>query len=200
MVVMGNKLYCVGGGNDEEPLEPYDSVLVYDVLADSWQMDRFQLSAKRQWMAGAQYQGGLYVLGGFDSTWSSLDVVEEITLLGGVPLSLGNTDTRAVPMDFFLSQNYPNPFNPITSISYRLPEISHIELTVYNLLGKKVRTLVRQQQEAGNYQVQWNGRDGEGDDVASGMYVYRITYTPLVSPLKGGQRRVSETRKMLLVR
>jgi hypothetical protein len=196
--VLDDKLYCVGGGNDEEPFQPYNSILVYDIPADSWQIDSFSLSNKRQWLTDAGYQGKLYVLGGFDSTWSAVDVVEEIVLPG--PISLGIMGTEGIPSEFSLSQNYPNPFNPITSINYRIPEKSQVELIVYNMLGKKVRTLMRQHQVAGNYQVQWNGRDDYGNDMASGMYVYRITYTPQVSPLEGGFRGVSETHKMLLVR
>jgi hypothetical protein len=71
------------------------------------------------------------------------------------------------PDIFHLEQNYPNPFNPITTISYQIPVSSEIELSVYNLLGMKIETLVSERQAAGLHQVQWNAGDN-----ASGVYYY----------------------------
>jgi predicted GH43/DUF377 family glycosyl hydrolase len=73
------------------------------------------------------------------------------------------------PGDFTLSQNYPNPFNPVTMINYQLPMTSKVELSIYNLLGQKVVTLVNQRQLAGSYQVQW---DASG--FSSGIYIYSL--------------------------
>jgi flagellar hook assembly protein FlgD len=94
-----------------------------------------------------------------------------------------------LPDAFSLSQNYPNPFNPETVIKYALPEDCHVELTIYNLLGQKVKTLVNQYQEAGYKMVHWNGRDDEGNEIASGVLFYKIK-----SP------KYSETKKMVLLR
>jgi plastocyanin len=73
------------------------------------------------------------------------------------------------PDIFRLEQNYPNPFNPSTTIRYQLPVSSEIELSVYNLLGMKIETLVSERQSAGLHQVQWNA--GEN---ASGVYYYSL--------------------------
>jgi hypothetical protein len=73
------------------------------------------------------------------------------------------------PLVFQLSQNYPNPFNPITMINYQLPMNCDVELSVYNLLGQKVATLVNKNQPAGHYTVKW---DATG--IASGVYVYQL--------------------------
>ena len=90
---------------------------------------------------------------------------------------------------FRLFQNYPNPFNPATVISWQLAVGSHVELAIYNLLGQKIRTLVNARQSAGSHQVQWNGRDDNEEDVASGIYVFRLEAGEFVG-----------SRKMLLVR
>jgi len=80
----------------------------------------------------------------------------------------------ALPTTFAISQNYPNPFNPTTSIKYQLPQTSDVRLLIYNVLGQKVRTLVNSQIEAGYHSVIWDGRNDEGNAVASGVYIYRF--------------------------
>ncbi|MCP4568845.1 MAG: T9SS type A sorting domain-containing protein [FCB group bacterium] len=80
-----------------------------------------------------------------------------------------------LPLKYELHSNYPNPFNPMTTISYDLPSASEVRLEVYNVLGQIVITLVDQYQEAGRQQVVWNGKDTQGQTVASGTYFYRLT-------------------------
>ncbi len=80
----------------------------------------------------------------------------------------------AIPATFGLSQNYPNPFNPTTSISYSIPEESHVAITIYSILGREVRTLVSNVQPAGRYTLHWDGKDNFGRGVASGVYFYRM--------------------------
>jgi len=95
--------------------------------------------------------------------------------------------TNESPKKFTLFQNYPNPFNPVTEISYALPKDCHVTLTVYNILGQKVKALVNQYQPAGYKQIRWDGKDDQGEEVASGVYFYH---------LKAGD--FTSTRKMLL--
>ncbi len=76
-------------------------------------------------------------------------------------------DFTSIPGVFSLQQNYPNPFNPTTTISYQLPKISRVDLSVYNLLGQKVATLVNKKQPAGSYTVEF-----DGGKLASGVYYY----------------------------
>jgi hypothetical protein len=82
--------------------------------------------------------------------------------------------SAAIPSVFSLSQNYPNPFNPETRIQYGLPKTGHVRLTIYNLLGQKVRTLVDTQKAPGFYTTSWDGTNDYGNLVASGVYIYRI--------------------------
>jgi hypothetical protein len=74
------------------------------------------------------------------------------------------------PLIFQLKQNYPNPFNPSTMIEYQIPKTGEVKLSVYNLLGQKVATLVSEKQQAGIYQVEWNARG-----CASGIHFYKLT-------------------------
>ena len=83
-----------------------------------------------------------------------------------------------VPQEFSLAQNYPNPFNPTTSVQYSVvggQPTPHISLKIYNILGQEVRTLVNEHKEPGYYTVTWDGRDGLGNDVSSGIYFYRLS-------------------------
>jgi len=84
---------------------------------------------------------------------------------------------------FILMQNYPNPFNPTTAISYQLSALSQVDLSIYNILGQKVATLVSEKQPAGDYKVEW---DASG--FASGIYLYHLQTDEF-----------SETRKMILL-
>ncbi len=78
------------------------------------------------------------------------------------------------PAVFSLAANYPNPFNPQTTIQYALPQAADVGLTVYNVLGQPVRTLVAEHQAAGRYAVEWDATNDSGQSVSSGMYFYRL--------------------------
>ena len=81
---------------------------------------------------------------------------------------------QTLPAAFSLADNFPNPFNPATTIKYVLPQAADVELTVYNVLGQPVRTLVAEHQRAGRYAVEWNATDDSGQSMAAGMYFYRL--------------------------
>lgn len=76
--------------------------------------------------------------------------------------------------DFALAQNYPNPFNPITTIKYEIRTAADVTLKVINLRGQAVRTLANERKSTGSYLVQWDGKDAHGQQVASGVYLYRL--------------------------
>jgi len=88
--------------------------------------------------------------------------------------TVGIKGGKTVPEKFMLSQNYPNPFNPRTTIEYSLPKKSSVKITVFNLTGQEVKTLVNKHQMPGNYSVQWSGVNQYGVQVSSGIYFYRI--------------------------
>ena len=79
-----------------------------------------------------------------------------------------------LPQNFHLSQNYPNPFNASTQIRYTLSQDAHVRLEIFNVLGQRVKVLVDEFQTAGYRQILWDGRNERGDQVSSGVYLYRI--------------------------
>ncbi|MBF8296985.1 MAG: hypothetical protein HW389_3530, partial [Bacteroidetes bacterium] len=84
-------------------------------------------------------------------------------------------EAAEIPTDFSLGQNYPNPFNPTTTIRFDLPKESPVTLEIYNILGVKVRTLMKgQAANAGRYTIVWDGKDERGMIASSGIYLYRI--------------------------
>ena len=92
--------------------------------------------------------------------------------------------TEPLPEEFTLEQNYPNPFNPETLIRYQLPRESEVKLSIHNLLGQEIRTLVNGKRDAGFHDVNWNGRDNAGKQVATGLYIYRLQAGDFVAAKK----------------
>ena len=98
-----------------------------------------------------------------------------------------------VPTSFQLKQNFPNPFNPSTTISFDLPVRSKVTLTVFNLLGQKVSTLIDKDLPAKPYKVEWDGRSDSGASVASGIYFYKLI-------AESANKEFVETKKMMLLK
>jgi hypothetical protein len=89
-----------------------------------------------------------------------------------------------IPQTYGLSQNYPNAFNPETQIAYQLPMGRQVSLKIYNIKGELVRTLVDGYKEAGYHTVRWDGRNQDGNEVASGVYFYRLVTNDFTSTKK----------------
>ena len=79
-----------------------------------------------------------------------------------------------VPTEFSLANNYPNPFNPTTTISFTLPTKLDVGLNIYNVMGQLVANVSKGRLDAGTYNVQWNGRDHNGNNLPSGLYFYEL--------------------------
>ena len=103
---------------------------------------------------------------------------------------LSNCDTLTLitpqeqPAEFKLYANYPNPFNPVTNIRFNLPQTSHTKLTIYNILGNEVATLINDELNVGSYLVSWNA-----SDYPSGVYFYKLE-----------TKDFTETKKMVLLK
>ena len=116
---------------------------------------------------------------------------------GVSPTGMENQEEpKNLPEDFTLGQNYPNPFNPFTTIPFSVYGSQfivnspiHTTLTIYNILGQRVKTLVNEDRLPGEYSVVWNGKDEEGKEVTSGIYFYRLK-----------SEKFEKTMKMTLLR
>lgn len=91
-----------------------------------------------------------------------------------IPDADPNDKTQGIPKEFSLSQNYPNPFNLSTQIRYSLPQDAQVRLVIYNILGQKIKEFDLGNQTAGYKSITWDGKNEKGDDVPSGLYLYRI--------------------------
>ena len=113
----------------------------------------------------------------------------EFTVLDTARITVDPSVSIAQPVQFSLSQNAPNPFNPITTLRFSVAEAGAVRLTIYDVNGREVRTLVEGALPAGHHEVVWDARDNIGRAVASGVYVYRLTSGESVA-----------TRRMTLIR
>jgi len=106
-----------------------------------------------------------------------------------VTTSVDDESSNILPQQFQLYQNYPNPFNMSTSIRFSISKNTHVSLTIYTITGKEVTRLIDKQMSAGDHNINWNGKDRSGRDVASGVYFFRLRCGDL-----------SKTRKAALLR
>ncbi|MFZ5979038.1 MAG: FG-GAP-like repeat-containing protein [Candidatus Zixiibacteriota bacterium] len=136
------------------------------------------------WTCAADYNGdGILDIASTDLVGSKLRIILNQLVTAVID------NPNAVPSDFNLRQNYPNPFNPETVIEYRLQLRAPVNVTVYNVLGQPVKTLIDETQPVGNYRTFWDGTDRDNRPVATGVYFYR---------LKAGD--YLETKKMILLK
>lgn len=122
--------------------------------------------------------------------WSYIDRMGRYTISGNAP-----QPPEKLPSKFSLGQNYPNPYNALTTFTFELPELSDglfesmATLSVYNILGQKVTTIINKKMIPGRYSVQWNSLNQSGHQIASGIYFYTLHYGPNL-----------KTRKMILLK
>ena len=95
-----------------------------------------------------------------------------------------------VPTEFSLANNYPNPFNPTTTISFSIPKQLDVGLNIYNVMGQLVANVAKGRLDAGTHNVQWNGRDHNGNVLPSGLYFYELV----------GGKQFRKVKKMTLVK
>ncbi len=107
--------------------------------------------------------------------------IDYVRVYEASPLS---TQTQKGPVYFNVLQNYPNPFNPVTTLRYDLPENGHVNITIYDMLGRQVNTLINQTQDAGYKSVIWDATNDYGKPVSAGIYLYQIQAGGYISTKK----------------
>ena len=123
-------------------------------------------SGKFVWSKNTEQEGKYRVI---ISVTDGIDKVKTSAIIEVSSQSAVQESNQGIPDEYTLENNYPNPFNPITTIKYSLPEKSNVKISIYNMNGRKVETLIKTSKEAGYHQIKWNA-----SDVASGVYFYRI--------------------------
>ena len=137
--------------------------------------------------AGLTFDATTRTIAGTPQAASEAVYTYTVTDANGASASLA---LQVLPAAFSLADNFPNPFNPATTIQYALPQAADVELTVYNVVGQVVRTLVAEHQSAGRYTVEWDATDASGHSLSAGLYFYRLQ--------AGGE--FAEVKKMLLLK
>lgn len=162
--------------NDTE----YVSHDIYWLLTEShlggdWRLVQYHEYAKIDLFEGQNFQPDQepYAVP-YDSILPIYTEVEYAVLIHPKPSGVEDEIGTSIPKDFELLQNHPNPFNMETVIRYHLRKPSAVTLNVYNILGQKVATLVDEYQQAGTKTVIWDGKDKNGDDLASSVYFYEL--------------------------
>jgi len=193
----GNQFrFCVDDKYPNAAAENHEVSPWYSIDWIGWKLVTWNMSTDSvgSWIGDGQLDGTLR----FDSIQMTYQpgcpttgtfYFDDLSLAKPLPVSLANLNCD-LPTQLQLFQNYPNPFNPVTTIRYQLTQNQQpVKLLIVDLLGQTVRTLVNTLQSAGEYSVQWDGRDNSGKPVTSGTYWYQLI-------IPSG----TETRRMVLVR
>ncbi|MBN1559804.1 T9SS type A sorting domain-containing protein [candidate division KSB1 bacterium] len=107
-----------------------------------------------------------------DSAHNVSEFSDPVHILADIPSSAGAA--ASLPTTFALQQNYPNPFNPTTTFTYAVPERANISLVIFDVLGRKIRSLISESKAPGTYNIQWDARDDAGNAVPTGLYFARF--------------------------
>ncbi|MDO9577986.1 MAG: carboxypeptidase regulatory-like domain-containing protein [Candidatus Cloacimonadales bacterium] len=155
---------------------PGPNLLGYNVFLDDMAIP-IGTTASTQWQY-TDLVGGQPYVAGVSAVYD--DGVSQVMQYQFTPVNAGNI----IPLVTELKGNFPNPFNPDTKIAFSLNKQSHVQITVYNIKGQLVRTLVDEERDADNYTVIWNGTDNSRKPVSSGVYFYKMKTDGYVSTKK----------------
>jgi len=157
--------------------------------------DSLPNSGRYQWQAPLMVNSAncyikhtLYLL---DSSTTVTSITPNAFTIEGM-VSVGNQNY--IPDKFKLYQNYPNPFNPVTGIKYRIPSSSFVSITVYDIIGRKVKILYEGIHSSGDFEISWDGKNLDGKELTTGIYLYRLEAT------SKNRTVFSDTKKMMLIR
>jgi N-acetylneuraminic acid mutarotase len=193
-----NEIFLIGGFHEQSAA--LNSVELFKIENQGFSVNEAEgIITPRKHFVGENIDGIIYIFGGVDEKGDWVEDVELFSTIVTAGEKLDNT-----PMTFELNQNYPNPFNPTTKIKFQVPsnlafrqggvksEMSNVKLTVYDILGSVIATLVDEQKQPGSYTENFNG-----NGLANGVYFYKLT----VSGSAAHRKNIfSETKKMVLLK
>ena len=149
-----------------------------------------------EWNSRLRVDQGALMIDGNSIPLRSQGQIQILNSESQVRLRLSPASSKELPRAFLLHQNFPNPFNPTTTIRYDLPQDAHVSVKIYNSLGQVVKTLINGDEGGGFKSVDWNSTNNAGNDVASGVYFYRLEARSTAHP---GQT-FAQVKKMLITR
>jgi Secretion system C-terminal sorting domain/Kelch motif len=167
-----NQIALIGGFNETNPA--LNSLEIYN-YESGFIEEGFGLNNERAECTAIVFGDAVFVFGGKNTNGEIIATVEKIDLPFGGATTIGEGHSIALVSSFENVQNYPNPFNPETTISFRVNTASHLTINIFNMLGKKVKTISNQFLKPANYKYKWDGKDEFGKIVSSGIYFLKIT-------------------------
>ncbi|NQT61352.1 MAG: T9SS type A sorting domain-containing protein [Candidatus Marinimicrobia bacterium] len=177
---------------DPEVLDPTENLVTWSTLQDGFMTFSIEEPGLIELFGAGAYpisETGIFASLNFvvnsafsvdNTTIVTIELLElnanlELLDISAVVTSVVSIDEPGIiPAVYSLSQNYPNPFNPTTTISYGLPEQSTVKLTIFDIFGQEVTTLLNTSKPPGSYDVHWNGSDDSGNPVSTGVYFCRL--------------------------
>lgn len=178
-----NSILIIGGYN--EFFKAFKNTEIFSVSNQTYTIQEGPpLESARKEFAAVRFNNSIYVFGGENQFDEVVPTVEKLDLTTKV-----NDESEQIPDNIILYQNYPNPFNPSTTISFKIPQKSKVFLEIFDIFGKRIKTLVDDEVDSGIHQFTWNGIDDLDNQVASGIYFYRLIVG-----------KNSQTKKMILIR
>jgi len=159
-------------------------IKVANTLINQWEELTFDFSSRIGVYPVVKDQ--IVIFPDFDLTGRTQDNICYFDNISFSPSNSVGVDNRSetLPQGFALEQNFPNPFNPVTTLRYDLPKNGHVNITIYDMLGREVKTLINQTQNAGYRSVQWNATNDYGKPVSAGIYLYQIQAGEYISTKK----------------
>ncbi len=149
----------------------------------------FSLNIERAECTAALFNNVIYVFGGQNLAGEIVSSIEKINLPLEPVTSLEESENPNLITDFSSVHNYPNPFNPSTEISFKVNKTSQININIFDITGKFVKSLINKPFSAGHHSLKWDGKNDSQKAVSSGIYFYKIS-----------SQNQSETKRMILVR
>jgi hypothetical protein len=164
-------------------------IKVANTLINQWEELTFDFSSRIGVYPVVKDQ--IVIFPDFDLTGRTQDNICYFDNISFSPSNSVGVDNRreTLPQGFALEQNFPNPFNPFTTLRYDLPEDALVNITIYDMMGRVVKTLINDQQTAGYKSIQWNATNDNNQPVSAGLYLYTI---------QAGD--YSQTKKMVLLK